>query len=201
MEVTKERVRERTRTIEEGRYEVENARKRKESRKREENNEGKKIDEKKKESIETKELQEKDIKDIGDEIKTVMQGELKTLMEGELKTLMEGVSEVRESMDKGCQKWNSQIRRDNKEKFEESRHELAGGQDQRYDKNVEMTQQIVRKADIAVNQHVVTRVLNQRKGECAGDKGNYLQGRHRVFNKVYTSRNEYFFRNKLVNKT
>ena len=33
-----------------------------------------------------------------------------------------------------------------------------------------------------------------------GGKGNDLQGRHRVFNKAYASRNEYFLRNKLVNK-
>ena len=160
------------------------------SRKREENNEGKKIDEKI-ESIEFKEQLEKDLKDIEIEIKTVMQGEMKTLMEG--------VIEFRESMDKGFQKWNRQL--DSKEKIEESRHESAGRQDQRYDKNVEMTQQIVRKDDIAVDQHVVSKVLNQRKGECAGGKGNDIQGRHRVFNKVYASRYEYFFRNKLVNKT
>ena len=87
------------------------------------------------------------------------------------------------------------------EKSEESRHESAGGQDQRYDMNVEMTQQIVRKTDIAVDQHVVTKVLNQGRGEYAGDKGNDLQCRHKVFNKDYTSSNEYFLRTKLVNKT
>ena len=54
-----------------------------------------------------------------------------------------------------------------------------------------MTQQIVRNADKAVDQHVVTKVLKQR-GDCAGDKGNDLQCRHKVFNQGYASSNEYF---------
>ena len=58
-------------------------------------------------------------------------------------------------MDKGFQEWNSQIRGESKGKSEESRHETAGGHEQRNGKNVEMTQQVVRNADKAVDQHVV----------------------------------------------
>ena len=102
---------------------------------------------------------------------------------------------------KGIQKWNGQIGGDSKEESEENRQEEPGRQDQRYGKNVEMTQQAGRKDDSAVVLQVETKVLNQREGEWPGGKGNDLQGRHRVFNKAYASRNEYFLRNKLVNTT
>ena len=191
-------------------YERERERKRKESRKWEENNEGKKIEEKKKESIEIMELHEKDLQDIRDTIKALMQGELKTLREGvlEFRDSKEITEESRhesaggqEQRYKGFQKWNGQIRGDSKEESEENRHESPGRQDQRYDKNVEMTQQTGRKDDSAIVQQLETKMLNQREGEWPGDKGNDLQGRHKVFNQDYASSNEYFLRNKLVNKT
>ena len=180
-----EREKERTRTNEEGKNEVENARKRKESRKREENKEEKRTNEKKKELIETKEQLEKYISDKGNEIKSIMQ---------------KVITEFNESMGKGFQKAIGQRRGDNKEESEENRQESPGRQEQRNDKNEELTQQSVRNDDLAVVQKLETIVLNQGVGELPGGKGNDLQGRHRVFNKTHASRNEYFLRNKLVNK-
>ena len=184
-EDTKERVKERTRTNEEGKIEVEITRKRKESRKREENKEEKRINEKKDELIETKEQLEKNILDNGYEIVSIIQ---------------KGITEFTERMDKAVQKGIDQIRGDSKEESEDNRHELPGRQDQRNDKNVELTQQPLRNDDLAVVQKLETIVMNQRVGEWPEGKGNDLQGRHRGYNKTFASRNEYFLRNKLANK-
>ena len=89
---------------------------------------------------------------------------------------------------------------DSKEESEEYRQESPGRQDQRIEKNEEWTQQSGRNDDLAVVQKLETIVQNQRVGEWPGGKGNDLQGRHRVFNKTGASRNDYFLRNKLVNK-
>ena len=125
--------------------------------------------------------------------------------------LWEVMKEMNENMDKRFQEWNSQVGGDrklvekeggeSKGKSEERSQETAGGQEQRTGKNVAMTQQRVRNADKAVNQRVVIRVQNQRRGDCAWEKGNDFQCRPKVFNQVYANSNEYFLRNRLVNKT
>ena len=81
----------------------------------------------------TKEQQDKERKDIGSERKTISQGDLKALMEG--------LKDLNESMNKGFQKWNSQLRGESKEKAEVSGQETAEGQEQRNDKNVEMNKE------------------------------------------------------------
>ena len=69
------------------------------------------------------------------------------------------------------------------------------------DKNVVLTQQRVRNADKAVNQHVVVRLQNQQRGECSREKGNDFQRLPSVFKQVYINSNDYFLRNRPANKT
>ena len=65
---------------------------------------------------------------------------------------------------------------------------------------MEVTQLAVRNDDLAGEQKLKTRVLNQRVGEWTGNKGNDLQGRHKVYNKTFASNSEDFWRYKLTNK-